>query len=185
VFLSPQLVTADALMASATSGQWEARILTAEWASKLQLWQSLPAESTGWRLMLENSLFLPPALDKDSGVFRLADLSIAGNRLKISIQDRPATTLAFMQRDFHFDLSKPLFPLSFFRTVTYREETAGWLEVDFQTAQAQQCNEAPSINLKQCEPRAVKLRAQFATPSLNEMGHAFSYSPPLVLRLAY
>ena len=185
VFLSPQMVNADALMASASSGQWEARILTTASASKLQLWQLLPAESTGWRLILENSLFLPLALEKNSGEFRLADLSIAGDRLKISIQDRPTTTRAYMQRDFHFDLSKPQFPLSFFRTVTYREKTAGWLEVDFQTAKAQQCNEAPSTNLNQCEPQAVKLQAQFAVPSLTDMGDAFSYSAPLVLRLAY
>jgi hypothetical protein len=179
------MVNADVLMANANSGQWEARILTTASASKLQLWQSLATEPGSWRLVLENSIFLPPVLGKDSGEFRLADLSIVGDSLKISIQDCPTTTRAYMHRDFHFDLSKPQFPLSFFRTTTYREETAGWLEVDFETAKAQQCNEAPSSNLKQCELQAVKLQAQFAAPSLTDMGDAFSYSAPLVLRLAY
>ncbi len=185
VFLSPQMVNADALIAGASSGQWEARILTSASASKLQLSQLLPGDSTRWRLMLENSLFLPPALEKDSGVFRLADLAIAGDRLKISIQDRPATTRAYMQRDFHFDLRKPQFPLSFFRTVTYRDRTAGWLEVDFETGKAQQCNEVPSVSLTECVPQSVKLQDQFVAPSLTDMGDAFSYSAPLILRMAY
>ena len=184
-FLWPQLGQADSLVATARAGKWEARILTAASVSKLQLWQSLAAEPNSWRLVLENSIFLPPTLGKNSDEFRLTGMHMAGDRLEISIQDRPATIRAYMQRDFHFDLSKPQFPLSFFRAVTYREETAGWLEVDFQTAKAQQCNEAPSSNLKQCELRAVKLQAPFVTPSLTDMGHAFSYSAPLVLRLAY
>jgi hypothetical protein len=182
---SPQLGQADSLVASTRVGEWEARILTTASVSKLQLWQLLDAAASPRRLVLENSVFLPPALGKGSGEFRLAGVHIAGERLEVSIQDRPAAIRAYMQRDFHFDLSKPKFPLSFFRTVTYREETAGWLEVDFQTAKAQQCNEVPSTNLKQCEPRAVKLQPQFVAPSLTDMGHAFSYSAPVVLRVAY
>jgi hypothetical protein len=183
--LLPQLVQADSLATAARAGQWEARIVTTASASKLQLWQMLSAEASTWRLVLENSIFLPPALGKNSGEFRLVDLHIAGQRLKISIQDRPAATPAYMQRDFHFDLSKQQFPLTYFRTVTYREETAGWLEVDSEAGRAQQCNEAPATDLNQCEPQAVKLQAQFVVPSLADMGHAFSYSAPLALRLAY
>ena len=184
-FLCPQPGHADRLVASARAGPWEARVLSSASASKLQLWQSIAGEAGTGRLVLENSNFLPPALSRDSGEFRLTVFNIAGERLEISVQDHPATTRAYMQRDFDFDLSKPIFLLSFFRTVTYREETAGWLEVDFQTARARQCNEAPSGDLNQCEPRPVKLQPRFVSPSLTDMGPAFSYSAPLLLRVAY
>ncbi|MFZ4478796.1 MAG: hypothetical protein ACOYNZ_02760 [Rhodoferax sp.] len=183
--LLPASGMADALLASASSGAWQARIVTTVSASKLQLWQSVAAGSAPARLILENSVFLPPGLGNVSGGIRLLDLRIAGDRLEISIQDRPPASLAYMQRDFSFDLSKPRFPLSYFRTVTYREETAGWLEVDFEKARAKQCNEVPSVNLTQCEPRAVKLQDQFLAPFLTDIGDAFSYSAPLLLRLVY
>lgn len=189
------------------SSPWQVKIVKTPDAHHLQLFH-VSADGSQ-RLVAENPSFLPAELvneiskeagdkraagsaedtngepSKQAREYRLLALNISDQRLHITLEYHPRTTQTYQRCEFQFNLAGSSFPLTYFRTVTFREASAAWLAVDLTQPEGRSCRQTNSAQWQDCPTTPVALLDPMPVPGLATITNAFSYSPPLKLRVRY
>lgn len=189
------------------SSPWQVKIVKKTDAHHLQLFHV--AADGKPRLVAENPSFLPAELVNEIGnetgdkrsagsaedsngepsrharEYRLLALNISDQRLHITLEYHPRTTSTYQRCEFQFNLAGSSFPLAYFRTVTFRDASAGWLAVDLTKPEGRSCRQTDSAQWRDCPTIPVALLDPIPVPALATIPNAFSYSPPLKMRARY
>lgn len=207
-FLAPCIALAQpSSLLTLNSSPWQVKIVKKPDAHHLQLFHV--AADGKPHLVAENPSFLPAELvneinneasdkrtagsvegsngspSRHAREYRLLALNVSDQHLHITLEYHPRATKTYQRCEFRFNLARSSFPLSYFRTVTFRDDSAGWLAVDLTQPEGRSCRQTDSAQWQDCPTTPVALLDPIPVPGLATMTNAFSYSPPLKLRARY